>query len=58
MHAMKFGTPGSVRPGLPLETFCEDPLRLGVNLAKRMTVRETAAFVRAPERKSLSEAAG
>jgi len=33
-----------VRPGLPLETFCEDLLRLGVNLAKRMTVRETEAF--------------
>ena len=27
-----------------METVCEDPLRLGVNLANRMTVRETDAF--------------
>jgi hypothetical protein len=44
MHAMKSGTPGSGRSGFPSETFREDPLRLGVNLAKRMTVRETDAF--------------
>ncbi len=30
--------------GFPSETFREDPLRLGVNLAERMTVRETEAF--------------
>jgi hypothetical protein len=30
--------------GLSFETFCEDPLRLRVNLAKRMSMRETAAF--------------
>jgi hypothetical protein len=44
MHAMKSGTPGSGRSGFPSEKFREDPLRLGVNLAKRMTVRETDAF--------------
>jgi hypothetical protein len=44
MHAMKSGTPGSGRSGFPSETFREDPSRLGVNLAKRMTVRETDAF--------------
>jgi hypothetical protein len=44
MHAMKSGTPGSGRSGFPSEKFREDPLRLGGNLAKRMTVRETDAF--------------
>jgi hypothetical protein len=44
MHAMKSGTPGSGRAGFPSETFREDPLRLGVNLARRMAMRETDAF--------------
>ena len=45
MHAaMKSERRGVGRSGLPSETFCKDPLRLSVNLAKRMSVRETDAF--------------